>query len=91
LALISGLVIPKDSFVQVFILHGDNLWHPHEATTDGAAWKLTAKIGAEKTPGKSHKLVAFSGTSKIAKPVSKLPRGDAKSRTITVYRITNNP
>jgi hypothetical protein len=89
--IVSGLVFPKDSFVQVFILHGDSRWHPHEATTNGGAWKVGAKIGAEKAPGKSHKLIAISGAKKITQPLSTLPRGEAKSRAITVYRITENP
>lgn len=88
---VSGLVSPRDTAIQLFILSGDNYWYPVQARTDGAAWGVTAKIGAKESPANSHKLVAISGAPKITEKVLKLPRGHAKSRIITVYRITNNP
>lgn len=84
---ILGLVYPSDTPVQLFILSGDNYWYPRQARIDGAAWSVTAKIGDKESPANSHKLVAIAGAPKVNAKVLKLPRGQAKSRVITVQRV----
>jgi hypothetical protein len=84
---ISGLVLPRDSFVQVFVLSNDHQWWPIEARTEGGAWYLKDNIGDQNvTPGSRYKLVAVSGARKFSSPVPRKPRGEARSRTIVVYR-----
>jgi len=84
---ISGLVRPADSFVQVFILSGDDKWWPYEAIVNGAAWTVKCDIGNETVPpGRSYKIVAISGAKKVRTAQARLPRGESRSRTITVTR-----
>lgn len=84
---VSGMVLPRDGFVQVFTLSRDNKWYSQKAQTNGAIWTVTGNIGSKDAPaGTRYKLVAISGAKQINSPVSKLPRGEAKSRTVVVYR-----
>jgi hypothetical protein len=86
-ASISGLVLPRDSFVQVFAYCRDDHWHPLKAETTGAVWRVTGDIGSEDAlAGTRYKLIAISGAKEITGPVLKRPRGEAKSRTIIVCR-----
>jgi hypothetical protein len=87
IATISGLVRPRDSFVQVFVLSGDNKWYPFQVNVEGALWSVQCQIGSETArSGTEYKLVAISGAKRITQAISTLPRGEARSRILTVRR-----
>ncbi len=85
---IYGSVWPPGSDVQFFVFSGDGRWHPIRAAVDGALWKLEpGYVGDERTPsGSEFRLAAVSGAGEVRTPLRKLPRGAARSRTVSVTR-----
>lgn len=85
-----GIVNPAGP-VRVFVLYPDGKWRSFEAKLitmpkGGAFWSAPCRFGRDDSPAGNYDIVAVCGQAVQPRPLSKIPDGSYKSRTVHVRR-----